>query len=265
MVNEVVEKINMNNQYKLLGVVGLLLALTALTGCSTGMRLGDAPGVKVATLSMSELQTPVEHKLAPEDQIQVVVWDVPEFTSAQAAVQSGVAKNAGFNYVIHDDGGIDLPLVGSLMLAGLTVPQARDLIEVRLREFVTNPKIGVTVSQYNSRKILLLGEVGKPGIVVNPGSRLSLAEALAQAGGVLTLSANTSNVYIIRGALDQPKVTRVEVGTAVAMFQAQHIWLQSRDVVFVNSLGITDWNRFMSQLIPTFTDYFMLKSVGVLK
>jgi polysaccharide export outer membrane protein len=235
-----------------------------MTACSSPMRLGENEGgIKVGELSMSELKTPLDHHLAPEDQIQIVVWDVPEFSSNIVAI--GQARSAGFNYVVHSDGTIDVPLIGSVMVNGLTVDEARDLLQSKLRRFVKDPQVGLTVNQYNSRKILVLGEVGKPGIVLNPGPKLSLAEALAQAGGSVSFSADTSNVYIIRGALDEPKVTRVALNTAVAMFQAQHIWLQSRDVVFVNSQAITDWNRFMSQVLPTVTDYFVLKSIGVLK
>lgn len=252
---------------KFLLLYSLVFPVTLISGCSTGMKLGDAGnGIQVGELTMSELQAPVEHRLAPEDQLQIVVWDVPEFTGSNlSATPAGGVRNAGFNYVVHADGGIDLPLVGNVVVGGLTVNEARELMENKLRRFVKKPQVGLTVSMYNSRKILVLGEVGKPGVVLNPGPKLSLAEALAQVGGSIPLSADTSNVYVIRGALEQPRVTRVPLNTAVAMFQAQHIWLQSRDVVFINSQKITDWNRFMSQLMPTVTDYLMVKSLGVTK
>jgi len=245
----------------------LVLSVLVFSGCTTSMRLGNNEnGVKVGELTMGELQTEVEHRIAPEDQIQIVVWDVPEFTaSSVSTMQAGGVHNAGFIYVVHADGSIDLPLVGNVVVGGLTVNEARKLLENKLRRFVKEPQVGLTVSMYNSRIILVLGEVGKPGIVLNPGPKLSLAEALAQAGGSVPLSADTSNVYIIRGALEEPRVTRVPLDTAVAMFQAQHIWLQSRDVVFVNSQKITDWNRFMNQLMPTITNYWMMKSFGTVK
>lgn len=244
-----------------------LLCVLAMSGCATSMRLGDdEEGIKVGELSMQELQAQIDHRLAPEDRVQIAVWDVPEFSASSSSGGVGdQVRNAGFTYVVHADGTVDLPLLGSISVGGLTVNEARESLEQKLRRFIKEPKVGVTVAQYNSRKILVLGEVGKPGIVVNPGPELSLAEALAQAGGAVSLSADTSSIYIIRGALAEPKVALVPLDTAVAMFQAQHIWLQSRDVVFVNSQKITDWNRFMSQIIPTVSDYFMLKSIGVFK
>jgi protein involved in polysaccharide export with SLBB domain len=246
------------------GLAMLCLSLAMLlSGCGTSMKLGSADnGMKVGELSMAELKTPVEHRLAPEDQIQVVAWDVPEFLSGSPA---GGVRNAGFTYVVHADGTIDLPLLGVVGVGGLSVNEARRKVEDELRRFVKEPKVGLTVTSYNSRKILVLGEVTRPGLVLNPGPALSLAEALAQAGGSVPLSADTSNIYVIRGALDEPKVTRVPLDSAVAMSQAQHIWLQSRDVIFVNSQKITDWNRFMTQIFPSITDYLLLKSLGVVK
>lgn len=253
----------MNITYRARLLLLCVCSVVLLSGCGTSMRLGSTDsGIKVSELTMAELKTPVEHHLAPEDLIQVVAWDVPEFSASNLSAAQGVE---GRNYVVHADGTINLPLLRSVKVGGLTVNEARQLIEKELRRFVKEPNVGLTVTSYSSRKILVLGEVTRPGIVVNPGPALSLAEALAQAGGSVPLSADTANIYIIRGALDEPKVTRVPLDSAVAMFQAQHIWLQSRDVIFVNSQKITDWNRFVTQLMPTIVDYLMLKSLGVVK
>jgi len=239
---------------------GLALFMSAglLAACS-GMSLGGttASGNKVQELTIEELQKTEEHKIAPEDELEIIVWGVPEFESA-ASNTSGV-RQAGLRYVVHADGGIDLPLIGNLVVGGMTVPEARQAIEKEAHRFVLDPKVSVTVTQYNSRKILVLGEISKPGLVLNPGPALSLAEALAQAGGVDPMTANARHVYIIRGALETPKVTRIPVDTAVGMFQAQHIWLRSRDVVFIDSKGITDWNRFISQLLPTIGSAFLVQ------
>jgi len=236
----------------------LLFAAALLSGCS-GMSLGSstASGSKVTDLTIEELQQVEEHRIAPEDELEVVVWGVPEFESQGQSI-SGV-RQAGFSYRVHADGSIDLPLLGKVVVGGLTVEKAKVLIGEKMLQFVTDPKVGVTVTKYNSRKILVLGEVARPGLVLDPGPALSLAEALAQAGGVEAMTADAKHVYIIRGALEQPKITRIPVDTAVGMFQAQHIWLRSRDVVFVDSKLITDWNRFISQLLPTVTNAFLVQ------
>ncbi|HXH71989.1 MAG TPA: polysaccharide biosynthesis/export family protein [Mariprofundaceae bacterium] len=243
----------------------MLLASALLPACSS-MSLGSSTtsGVKVEPLTMAELQQQEAHRISPLDELEVVVWGVPEFESnAQATTQASAVQQAGYLYEVHDDGTIELPLLGSVSVAGLSVEEAKQHIAKLMTRFVEEPNVSVTISRYNSRKILVLGEVKNPGIVQNPGPRLSLAEALAQAGGMDLMTANHSHVYIIRGGLKHPKIAHVGLDTAVGMFEAQQIWLKSRDIVFVDSRLITDWNRFISQLLPTIGNAALLKSMGV--
>lgn len=245
----------------------LLAAAFVLSGCSNmslggGIFSGDQ---EPQELTLEELQQPEEeYRLAPEDVLQVRVWGVPEFEGNQAD-HSAAAVAGGLNYVIHGNGAIDLPLIGSLVVAGDTLPEAQNKITAAMRKYMLEPRVSLTVMAYNSRKILILGEVAKPGMVQNPGPALSLAECLAQAGGVDKLSADSRSVYIIRGVLGEPRVAEIDVHTALGMFQAQNIWLKRRDVVYVDSQPITDWNRFMSQLIPTVANTYMLKQMGLAK
>lgn len=252
-------------------LIGCLLPLL-LAGCG-GLSLGGNSGnawrsneqTSVQEIPVAELEQQEKHRIAPLDELEVVVWDVPEFESnTQSLSQTGVHQ-AGYRYQVHADGSIELPLLGEVVVGGLTTEEAKKHIAGGMARFVKDPNVSVTITQYNSRKILILGEIVRPGIVQNPGPDLSLAEALAQAGGMDLTTANTKHVYIIRGGLDKPKVAHVSLNTAIGMFEAQHIWLKSRDIVFVDSKMITDWNRFISQLVPTAAVGVMLKSVGVIK
>jgi len=251
---------------KIIFRAGLALFVSAgfLASCSS-MNLGGetASGKRVGVLTIEELQKIEEHKIAPEDELEVIVWGVPEFQAVQNSISG--TNQAGLLYRVHADGSIDLPLIGKLSLGGLTVAEAKAAVEKEARRFVLDPKVSVTISRYGSRKILVLGEISNPGIVLNPGPELSLAEALAQAGGLDLTTANANHVYIIRGGLERPKVAHVSLDSAVGMFEAQHIWLKSRDVVYVDSKMITDWNRFVSQLLPTAGVAALMKTTGVIK
>lgn len=254
-----------------------LSLILALGGCG-GLSLDDSSGWRRSTvreIPVSELQHQQAYTLAPEDVLLIHAWGVPEFESSSSALSSGLntapgtsglthasRSSSGVTVDIHGDGSIDLPLIGTMKVSGDTVEQTRQRIVSALSRYVAEPRVGVTVLQYRSRKILVLGEVKKPGVVVNPGPRLSLAEALAQSGSIDNITANREHVYVIRGVLGQARVSMVDLHTAIGMFKAQNIWLKRRDVVYVGSRWITDWNRFISQVLPSMTTAFLGQSAA---
>ena len=97
---------------------------------------------------------------------------------------------------VRPDGMISLALVGDLQAAGLTPMTLSDSIRDRLRKFINDPSVTVTVLSVNSKHIFLLGEVGKPGeLPLTPG--LNPLTAIASVGG-LTQYANQKHIYILR-------------------------------------------------------------------
>jgi len=256
-----------------------VLPILLLGGCG-GLSLGSEGNTwrgygisSVQEIPVSELQHQQPYTLAPEDVLLIHAWGVPEFESSSSTASPGLNTelgtssfihasrgSSGVTVDIHGDGSIDLPLIGTMKVSGDTVEQTRQRIVSALSRYVAEPRVGVTVLQYRSRKILVLGEVMKPGMVVNPGPRLSLVEALAQSGSINNITANREHVYVIRGVMGKARVSMVDLHTAIGMFKAQNIWLKRRDVVYVDSKWITDWNRFISQLLPSVTTAFLGQS-----
>jgi polysaccharide export outer membrane protein len=91
---------------------------------------------------------------------------------------------------------ISVPLLGDVQAAGLTPLQLADQITVKLKKFIQDPNVSVVLNQINSKKIYLLGEVGKKGpLEMTPG--MTLLEAVASGGG-FTDYANVKKTYILR-------------------------------------------------------------------
>jgi polysaccharide export outer membrane protein len=118
--------------------------------------------------------------IGPGDLLQISVYGAPDFDK-QVRVSS--------------DGQISLPLIGSLKVEGLTVPQAEQAISERLArdQFFTEPLTSVFVKEYSTQSISVLGEVQKPGIYSLLGSR-RLFDAISAAGGTTPKAANS--IYI---------------------------------------------------------------------
>jgi len=88
---------------------------------------------------------------------------------------------------VSENGEINVPLIGSVVIGGLSVPQAQQKIEKLLRDggFVLKPQVTIQTTQIRSSQISILGQVAKPGRfpIEIVGSRVS--EMIAAAGGVL--------------------------------------------------------------------------------
>lgn len=101
-------------------------------------------------------------------------------------------------------------------------------------------------------RVYVMGEVQKVGIVnVNQG-QLSLVEALATAGGLQTLNASASSIYVIRNTSDaQIDVFHLNGKNAMALAMADRFALNAHDIVYVDASGIATWNRLISLIMPS--------------
>jgi polysaccharide export outer membrane protein len=107
--------------------------------------------------------------LGPDDQVSVRVLDVEEI--GDHAVR------------IERNGTVRLPLAGRLQAAGLTAEQLEAAIAARLRTYVKDPQVTVSVAEYRSQPVSVLGAVSNPGVVQLQG-RKTLFEVLSMAGGL---------------------------------------------------------------------------------
>jgi polysaccharide export outer membrane protein len=94
------------------------------------------------------------------------------------------------------DGKISLPLVQEIKAAGLTPLQLKEVLTRRLKEFIENPVVSVTVAEANSYKVYVYGQVKTPG-VYRLRSETSVAQIIPMAGG-FTDWANQKKILIIR-------------------------------------------------------------------
>ena len=123
---------------------------------------------------------PPEYVIGPEDVIQISVW-----------------KNDTLSRTVpvRPDGKISLPLLNDVQAAGLTPMQLADALTVRLKKYVADPRVTVVVTQINSKRVYLVGEVLHPGpIPMLPN--MTVLQALASAG--FTQFANTKGIYVLR-------------------------------------------------------------------
>ena len=125
--------------------------------------------------------TDQEYRIGPQDVLQIDVWKEPEITRT---------------IPVRPDGKISLPLLHDVQAAGLTAMQLAVNIRDGLTKYLTNPQVTVTVTQINSRRVFVTGEVNKSGALpLLPG--MTVLQALASSGG-FTQFAKEKGIYILR-------------------------------------------------------------------
>ena len=162
--------------------------------------------------------TPVSARyiVGPEDSIQVNVWREPTL--------SGV-------FPVRPDGMISLALLGDISAAGRTpMDLANDLTE-RLKKFITDPTVTVTVLAVNSKRVFVLGEVQKIGPIALT-SDITPLQAISAAGG-LTPYAKKKHIYILRGAEGKQKKIPFDYNKAIKDGNQQGVVLLPGDTIVV--------------------------------
>jgi polysaccharide export outer membrane protein len=166
-------------------------------------------------------QAVAQYRLALGDTIRITVFQVPDLSLETRITEAGA---------------ISYPLLGSVNLAGLTVPEAEQRIARGLRDgnFVKQPQVSITLMQARGNQVSVLGQVGRPGRYPLETGQVKLTDMLATAGGVAQTG---SDVVVVTGTRNgQPY--RVEVDLpSVFSGGAADIVLQNNDVVWVERMA----------------------------
>jgi len=97
--------------------------------------------------------------------------------------------------------------------------------------------------------VMIMGEVGQPQPVPVPDGSISLREALVYAGGI-PFTGNKNYIQIIRGNINNPKIYVLNWNHIVHL-PNHSLLLMPGDVVYISAKPITEWNRFINQLLPS--------------
>ncbi len=121
------------------------------------------------------------YMIGAQDVLDISVWKEPELT---------------LSVPVRPDGKISIPLLNDVQAAGLTPTQLAMRITTDLKKFVTNPQVTIIVTQINSQRIYILGEVSRAGAYpLLP--QMTMLQALSSAGG-FTQFANLKKIYMFR-------------------------------------------------------------------
>ena len=154
--------------------------------------------------------------IGASDVLTITVWKEPTLSGS---------------LLVRPDGMVSVPLLGDVQASGLTPLQLADQIAVKFKKFIQDPNVSVVLTQINSKKVYLLGEVAKKGpMEMTPG--MTLLEAIASAGG-LTDYANTKKIYILRDDAGKHEKIPVHYKEALKGDSELNLVLKSGDTIVV--------------------------------
>jgi polysaccharide biosynthesis/export protein len=110
----------------------------------------------------------------------------------------------------------------------------------------------VTVRNRDESKVYVMGEILRPSALVMHNGRLTLNEALGEAGGPNLGTANTGQIYVIRNQGDgSPSVFHLNADNPSALALAENFTLRPRDVVYIDPVPLVQWNRIINLILPS--------------
>lgn len=202
---------------KMFSCIAVLLAgvfVSAVHGADAVAKKAEPPA-NAAPVAAPAVQ--LDYLLSPEDVLEISVWKEESLTK---------------QVVVRPDGAFSFPLVGDVQATAKTVEQIREEIRERLKKYIPEPVVSVSLLKVTGYKIYVIGRVNKPGEFVT-GRFVDVLQALAMAGG-LTPFAAENDIRILR---------RVEGKEYVRTFRyadvrkgrslEQNILLRSGDTVVV--------------------------------
>jgi polysaccharide export outer membrane protein len=200
----------------------------------------------ISTCAYAKDPQPSTYTVGNGDLIEVNVYNHPELSKQMR---------------VRPDGWISLPLAGEVLAAGYTPGNLSRVIREKLLDYLKDPKVSVIVMDYASKKVLVLGEVKKPGQYQYEGA-MTAFDAIGAAGGY-EKHAELKSILIVHNAYSKtPKFELANLYRAIHDGSlAGNVGLVPGDIVYVpqNFIGNTaDFLDFwMSRVRPAADTYFL--------
>jgi protein involved in polysaccharide export with SLBB domain len=144
-------------------------------------------------------------------------------------------KDLPHEFRVQPDGSIDFPYLNRLTVAGLEPQEVVDLLRKKLVEskILVDPQVSLVVKQYASKKVVLIGQVQKPGSIPWTDG-LRLVDAVSQVGGFTSI-ADSNHVILTRQVSKEKTVTVVIAVDAITDGAQADIPLQAGDTIKVEA------------------------------
>lgn len=226
----------------------ILLQALCLQSCDSYKRLPYLTEVETLTPEQLAVTRGInEARIKPNDILKITVnsiipgatsdFNLPLVPSSQSTVQTSITSASSTtgslqNYTVNNNGYINFPVIGEILLSGMTIEEAKGYIVSLIYPKYISEKPIVNIDILNF-KVAVLGEVAKPGVYESINAQMTLFDALAAAGD-LTIYGKRDNVLLLRTKDDGELVTyRLNLQDKDLVLNKDLYYLQQNDKLIV--------------------------------
>ena len=230
-----------------------LLVVLLFSSCMSTKNITYFQNKDQIDLSMSKYL--YDAKIMPKDILQIQVFSMtPEACEPFNLLKSSIAssattttsnQNSVFNYLVSNDGYIVMPIVGPIKVGGLSKNEAEGLIKEKIQPYMSESENAVVHVRMMNYKYAVLGGVKNPGLYTTQNEKVSILEAIAQAGD-LTTFAYRDRIFLIReNSEGQKEYHQLNINDA-NIISSPYYYLQQNDVIYVEPRKTEARNAFIS-------------------
>ncbi|TVZ53378.1 polysaccharide biosynthesis/export family protein [Dokdonia sp. Hel_I_53] len=223
-------------------ILVLLLSMVALTSSCVPLKdityLRESEMKSDSLISVQVQQRPYRVQVGDILSIRLKALDQQLVDFFNPAGSGGVSLDEGFYYdgfAIDTHGNIRVPELGEINVLGRTTEEIREIIEKRLlADYIKDEADLFVTVKLPGIRYTLVGEIGSPGTQNVLAEKVSILEAIANAGGV-PLTGDLTDILIIRQYPGGQRVHHIDL-TTIDVMQSPFYYIQPNDIITVNPL-----------------------------
>lgn len=218
----------------------MAMAVVMLAGCASHKNVAYFQNSEEIDLAKSQYL--YDARIMPKDQLTITV----STTNDEAAIPFNLTVPTPYSvnsrnttsqamlqtYLVDNNGNINYPILGQIHVGGLTKSECEQMIQEQVRPYMADAENPIVTVRMTGYQISVIGEVARPGTFTVSREKISILEALAQAGD-LTIYGQRKNVQLIREDASGQKSIHTFDLTDADIINSPYFYLQQNDVIYV--------------------------------
>ncbi len=231
----------MKNNYQI-KILYMVIAVFILNSCRSTKDIAMFQDLESRNYLQNSINKPAAHKIKPFDNLYISILTLDEevnriFNPSMGGdgYSSGTHQMYGTptsqylnGYEVKANGMIELPILGEIQFAGLTLAESEERLKKKAEEFLTAPTVKVKLLNF---RINVLGEVNQPGFFYNYEGDINIIEAISLANGI-TAYADLKNVIVNRQTATSTNSFKLDI-TNSNIYKSEVYYLQPNDLVYI--------------------------------